>query len=462
MTRALSLRTRLLCASLLAVGFMRPTGEAAPALAVVLVKEDLGTLPGDTASVAYGINGSRHIVGHSFGPGGNTAFIWTPPGPMIPLPAPEGVSLYFASDINESGQVVGSGFGLEFAFDAYIWTPPGDVIGLGDVGLFDEFGSGINNLGWAVGGGEVPPIRPFIYIPPGPNALVPGTNAETGQGNDLNDGGEVVGSTQLWSPGTSRPFYWSFANGLHQLQGFDNDSAGAAESINISGAIAGLSTSGGVQRAAVWPGYNQPPVDLGTLGGPSARANKISNNAVVVGAADVGVNVRHAFRRPPGGPMQDLGTLGGTNSEANGVNGAGHAVGEADLANGNGHATAWWRYTNTNSFACNCQPWPTPPSWPSTLRAVLITSGNGLRLRELDAATLTLGDGDGNDAPVAEVRGRRLVLSGDFNGDGERDLLVGFDSRHVAADSPRGKMLWLVGAVLDRSRGIYGAIRSQP
>ena len=68
--------------AILALVFMRPVGQAAQVLSILLVKEDLGTLPGDTASYAYGINASRQIVGHSFGPSANTAYIWTPPGPL--------------------------------------------------------------------------------------------------------------------------------------------------------------------------------------------------------------------------------------------------------------------------------------------------------------------------------------------------------------------------------------------
>ena len=45
-----------------------------------------------------------------------------------------------------------------------------------------------------------------------------------------------------------------------------------------------------------------------------------------------------------------------------------------------------------------------------------------------------------------------------IDGDGTRDLLVGFDPRQVAAYSPRARAVWLVGAVRDRSRGVYGYV----
>ena len=464
MTRAQTVRVRFLVVAVLGAILMQPSGQAAPpaALAVLLIKEDLGTLPGDTTSEAFAINSSRQIVGHSVGGGGSaTAFLWTPPGPMLALSAPDGVSLYFASDINDKGQVVGTGFGLEFALDAYVWTPPGDVVGLGTVGLFDEQGAGINNLGWAVGAGEIPPYMPTIWVPPGPNLLIPETVGESGGAMAINDNRQVVGYTQIWSPGTSRPFYWSLADGLRQLAGLEDDGGGLAAAINLGGAIAGHSVSGGDDRAVVWPRFDDDPVDLGTLGGAAARALDISNNAVVVGYSELAAaNVTHAFRRSPGGAMQDLGTLGGANSVANGVNSAGHAVGAAELADGESHAVAWWRYSSAGSLSCGCQSWDPAPSWPAArVIAVLIPGSDRLSVGTVDAKTLTLGDGDGDDAPVAMGSdGRRLVLRDDFNRDGEPDLLVAFERKRVAAMTARGHATWLVGALRDRSRGVFGQV----
>jgi probable HAF family extracellular repeat protein len=447
----------------LGLTLMGPSGQAAPpplALAVLLVKENLETLPGDTASEAYGINASRQIVGYSTGPNGSRAFLWTPPGPMIALSAPEGVELYRASDINDAGQVVGTGGGLEAFYDAYVWTPPGDVVGLGNVGALDEQGVGINNLGWAVGYGEVPPYGPTIWIPPGPNLAFPETAGFVGGADDVNDAGQVVGNTQLWSPGTDRPLYWSQADGLRQLAGLDADSAGRARAINLGGAIVGESTTAGVPRAVMWTSFDDDPVDLGTLGGASATARGISNNGVVVGRSELAApDVTHAFRRSPGQPMQDLGTLGGANSEAYDVNSAGHAVGAAETANGQLRAVAWWRYGSASSFKCDCRPSDPAPTWPKTVVAVLIPGSRALQVSRVDANTLTLGDGDGDDAPVAVAAdGRRLAIRGDFDGDGVRDLLVAFNRKQVAAMTARAHAMWLIGALRDRSNGVFGRV----
>ena len=39
--------------------------------------QDLGTLPGDKDSRAFGINDSGQVVGYSSGPHGITAFLWS-------------------------------------------------------------------------------------------------------------------------------------------------------------------------------------------------------------------------------------------------------------------------------------------------------------------------------------------------------------------------------------------------
>src|SRR6188508_3105798 len=70
--------------------------------------DDLGVLPGDSSSVATGINQRGDVVGWSTGPDGTTrAFIYTASG-MVALPGLVGRPRTIARDLNDVGQVVGT------------------------------------------------------------------------------------------------------------------------------------------------------------------------------------------------------------------------------------------------------------------------------------------------------------------------------------------------------------------
>ncbi len=78
------------------------------------VMTDLGTLPGDMFSVAFGINNKGQIVGQSCNAGGACrAFIWQN-GAMTDLnllvPPHSKLYLTYGGDINDRGWVVGYGY----------------------------------------------------------------------------------------------------------------------------------------------------------------------------------------------------------------------------------------------------------------------------------------------------------------------------------------------------------------
>jgi hypothetical protein len=79
---------------------------------------------------------------------------------------------------------------------------------------------------------------------------------------------------------------------------------------------------------------------------------------------------------------------------------------------------------------------------------------------QVDAHTLTSGDGNGEDVRV--LTGENGVLATeecDMNGDGRMDLVVSFDGRQLLGQElPAGEdraVLVIKGALLDRSMGVY-------
>ena len=67
----------------------------------------LGTLPGDSSSVALAINHPGQAVGYSSGPPGVQAVVWTPAGAIRALPMLPGCDSARGLAINDLGDVVG-------------------------------------------------------------------------------------------------------------------------------------------------------------------------------------------------------------------------------------------------------------------------------------------------------------------------------------------------------------------
>ena len=72
--------------------------------------QDLKTLPGDSISLGLGMNDRGQVVGESIGPNGARAFLWEN-GTLIDLnrilPAGSSLTLLFAGDINDRGEITG-------------------------------------------------------------------------------------------------------------------------------------------------------------------------------------------------------------------------------------------------------------------------------------------------------------------------------------------------------------------
>lgn len=95
-----------------------------------------------------------------------------------------------------------------------------------------------------------------------------------------------------------------------------------------------------VQDSIVPPEGPYQMIDLGNLGGPTATANDINDQDVIVGASHDSTGASHAFIWR-NGLMRDLGTLGGKSSSALQVNRRGDVAGVSDASDGTVHVFLW-------------------------------------------------------------------------------------------------------------------------
>jgi probable HAF family extracellular repeat protein len=127
--------------------------------------QDLGTLPGGTYSVAYGINDSGQVVGSS----GGHAFLYSN-GQMQDLGTLPGGTYCEASAINDSGQVVGYAYDSSGETHAFLYSN-GQMQDLNSLipagsGWFLFYARGINTSGQIVGTGAINgPPRAFLATP---------------------------------------------------------------------------------------------------------------------------------------------------------------------------------------------------------------------------------------------------------------------------------------------------------
>jgi uncharacterized membrane protein len=141
---------------------------------------DLGTLPGDWSSIAWGLNDLSQAVGESHPPFGSIPVLWNNDAAHTAqaLPFPAGDNFGAAEMINNLGHIVGytayatPGTWQTQGMHAVIWRDGGvfdlaslldPVSGLGWSGLAVQ---GINNLGQIVGVGKFNGVmQPFVMTP---------------------------------------------------------------------------------------------------------------------------------------------------------------------------------------------------------------------------------------------------------------------------------------------------------
>ncbi len=242
--------------------------------------EDLGTLPGDSSSVAMGINDAGDVVGWSLGPTGTRAFLYTDETGMIELPGPAGRPRTYARTISDTGFVAGTAMtSTPTDIGHAVRWEDGVPLDLGTLGTgsFSE-ARGINAAGVTVGysytDGGTFPIHAFKFDEL--SGLVDLTPASDGQAQAINDVGQITG----WRNTRAFRISGNTFTDLGVPAGFLH-SWGYA--INDSGQVAGHVTSatGNVERIFRY----SDGVGMVILGGTGSfnRASGINNAGDVVG-----------------------------------------------------------------------------------------------------------------------------------------------------------------------------------
>ena len=107
------------------------------------------------------------------------------------------------------------------------------------------------------------------------------------------------------------------------------------QGIANGGLVAGTAWVGSEARAFLFDGKKS--IDLGTLGGGSARAFSVNRCGHVTGWAYTDTGIPHAFYYDKGN-LRDLGTLGGADSYGNAISTCGKVAGWAGTTGGPWHA----------------------------------------------------------------------------------------------------------------------------
>jgi len=313
-----------------------------PAFAQDVAITDIGAPNG--VSYTVDVNDAGQVLGNfqnysGITPGLTSAFIWQD-GAITGIGVVEGGTYTVATDISNSGQVVGYG-------DTW-YTAAGKTAGfswlsgvMSNVGTLSYSVYDTNTKAHAVsetgqvvgesvnGSGQT---QAFSWL----NSHISGLPlfGSFGMAYDVNDAGQVVG----WSGNRAVMWEGTTMTILNTQGGVTS----VANSINNAGQVLGHSynnaTGYNTRHAFIW--QSGVTTDLGTLGGNYSYDADINEAGQVVGSSATATGEEHAFLWQ-GGAMTDLGTLGGSFSHAVSINEAGQVVGSSATAAGEEHAFLW-------------------------------------------------------------------------------------------------------------------------
>lgn len=213
---------------------------------------DLGTLPGDTSSVAYGVNDRSTVVGASIGTAlgepSFQAFRWTPSDGISAMGSLGGHRSE-ARDVNVLGVAVGYAATRAGALHAFRSDPSSPMVDLGTLdGFRNSEALGINGADEVVGvaSNNTGDRRAFLWASGEMTALPLLAGGNDGVAYDVNDAGQVVGVSNT-SDGSYHAFLWSADGGAQDL-----GPVGSGDRLAINSAGDVLTSTGHVWYGGSW------------------------------------------------------------------------------------------------------------------------------------------------------------------------------------------------------------------
>ncbi len=268
-------------------------------------------------------------------------------GPNLPLPVAAAPSLSIqailyeddlgtlpaggdsrATAINAFRQITGYS-GPPGQARAFLWSPPGPMVDLGTLGG-QSFGHDLNDAGEVVGTTNTT-FTPFLYDPPGPMVGLTKLSGFESEANGINEAGVIVGGAE--NPAL-QPVVWMTPDDPMDIDPVQYG-LGSAYDVNESNVVVGYHSVNNKLVAFEWTQGGGIQSLAGLAAGQPSRAYAVNDAGRIVGYALTAGGDRHAvlWLSASVGPI-DLGTLGGDWSEAEDVNDEGTIAGTARTAAG--------------------------------------------------------------------------------------------------------------------------------
>ncbi len=237
------------------------------------------------------------------------------------------------SDINNAGQIVGYALSGANTVNAYV-SANGVSTNLHPAGTSASYAAGINDSGLIAGYVTAAGETRAVTFSGNRVTSLGVLNGSTGDSFSaaINDAGQVAGSANLSDNTTQRAFRYTPGSGMSELGTLGGVNS-VGNDINQGGTVVGHSdlSTGSYHAFAYADGAMS---DLGTLGGTYSSATALNDRGLVTGFSyTAGDAYAHGFLYQNGN-MTDLQTLGGRNSYAMGINNLGQVVGRSELLGG--------------------------------------------------------------------------------------------------------------------------------